>query len=795
MKMPKKLRDLGVKGIAEIIRYGTGVPSNVTEKPLGDVVDIGAGVLASARRMLNRELSDAEFELFISPHEKIASHLAEGIRKSAQRKPIVIFLDTYEIVDRADYWLREVIKDTRNNLIWIISGQQNLADSRRLGNEFFTGYRAQFPKGLHVVPLSEFSKADVSEYFRWQVPKRKLDELSAAAIHHATIGIPLAVRVAAAIWKEGKSLEEIVSGLPEQRTPSAIVNAMTERLLMHCMAESNQEMVYALALAYHRDADLLAHMLGTVNLERTLSDLERKYSFILVEDMKLHDSTSSFVNEYLQAPVRRPAVKTIHERAVSYYTNERVALEEKLPTFADRLNSQQWKTFYLGHLHHLLWLDESEAWQLLYEGLLPGLVYDTYFAYNLIAVIKNQELLVSDDMQDALRQIARAIENTSVFSTQYFSSEPEQLKYAETLVKELGEKVRLQKYEDEQKALQLYLEGTMAFWREEYELAFDTFNKAANLITPLPQQLSEKLGRAFADIGWKVGTDDKGQPSKSPLGIQAYETALEYKVDGIYAHNNLGALYHTTGQYSEAQNVLENALEIDPLNAHIHNNLGNLYFAMEDYLPAQRAYEKAIEIDPKLTLAHINLGVLHRTMGGYPAAQRAFEKALEIDPKHIIIYVNLGNLYISLEDYPQAESSYKKALEIDPKYAPAHANLGVLYRLQERLTDAKKQFLDAHKLDPQNIVVLLALGAIHRQLEQAELAKSYIHQARSLIPAPNHYNLACLESIAGNTEAALSHLEQVKGTGLLEWARQDPDLSFVRDDPRFRALVGFDSQQ
>jgi hypothetical protein len=49
-----------------------------------------------------------------------------------------------------------------------------------------------------------------------------------------------------------------------------------------------------------------------------------------------------------------------------------------------------------------------------------------------------------------------------------------------------------------------------------------------------------------------------------------------------------------------------------------------------------------------------------------------------------------------------------------------------------------------------------------------------------------------LESIAGNVEAALEHLEKALKTrpGLRAWARRDPDLAFIRDDPRFRVLVG-----
>ena len=54
-------------------------------------------------------------------------------------------------------------------------------------------------------------------------------------------------------------------------------------------------------------------------------------------------------------------------------------------------------------------------------------------------------------------------------------------------------------------------------------------------------------------------------------------------------------------------------------------------------------------------------------------------------------------------------------------------------------------------------------------------------------------NLSCAYSLIGEVEKALDFLELSIAGGrpvrMLEWARKDPDLAAVRDNPRFEALM------
>jgi hypothetical protein len=52
------------------------------------------------------------------------------------------------------------------------------------------------------------------------------------------------------------------------------------------------------------------------------------------------------------------------------------------------------------------------------------------------------------------------------------------------------------------------------------------------------------------------------------------------------------------------------------------------------------------------------------------------------------------------------------------------------------------------------------------------------------------YNLACMEALLGEKNAALDHLaEAVENPRFREFAATDRDLDSLRDDPRFRELV------
>jgi hypothetical protein len=83
-----------------------------------------------------------------------------------------------------------------------------------------------------------------------------------------------------------------------------------------------------------------------------------------------------------------------------------------------------------------------------------------------------------------------------------------------------------------------------------------------------------------------------------------------------------------------------------------------------------------------------------------------------------------------------------------------------------------------------------ALYAEGRYAEAAEVGRRLITERPD--QAFLHFNVACCESLAGQTEAALVHLRQAieRWNGFREMAAQDSDFDPIRDEPGFRQLVG-----
>lgn len=85
---------------------------------------------------------------------------------------------------------------------------------------------------------------------------------------------------------------------------------------------------------------------------------------------------------------------------------------------------------------------------------------------------------------------------------------------------------------------------------------------------------------------------------------------------------------------------------------------------------------------------------------------------------------------------------------------------------------------------------------LHHLYESGQYAEA-ADRGRELIEAhPEYagplYNLACCESLAGRPADALRHLEQAIALSdrSREYARGDSDFDAIRDEPRFRELVG-----
>jgi putative intracellular protease/amidase len=117
-----------------------------------------------------------------------------------------------------------------------------------------------------------------------------------------------------------------------------------------------------------------------------------------------------------------------------------------------------------------------------------------------------------------------------------------------------------------------------------------------------------------------------------------------------------------------------------------------------------------------------------------------------------------------------------------------------IYREQEAWSKAAGIYRRLVEQDPRDAASWYGLGlALHAQGRYAEAAPAHRRAAEGAWRAHHaYYNLACAYAMLGQRDQALDALDRAIAAGFAnrEWVGRDAQLDGVRDDPRFKALVG-----
>ncbi|HSG46050.1 MAG TPA: tetratricopeptide repeat protein [Anaerolineales bacterium] len=168
------------------------------------------------------------------------------------------------------------------------------------------------------------------------------------------------------------------------------------------------------------------------------------------------------------------------------------------------------------------------------------------------------------------------------------------------------------------------------------------------------------------------------------------------------------------------------------------------------------------------------------------------ERVLDVNPTNAFAWDTLGEHYKALGQYEKAIDAFHKSIGLDSSNAEYFYHLGLVYAVVDKHDEAINAFEQVIVIDSRHGLAHAILGGYYRKNGNEELAQEHIEVARELVTDnENEYNRACMESICGNADQSLELLELAlkNKNSYVNLARKDPDLDFIRSDPRFHALL------
>ena len=235
------------------------------------------------------------------------------------------------------------------------------------------------------------------------------------------------------------------------------------------------------------------------------------------------------------------------------------------------------------------------------------------------------------------------------------------------------------------------------------------------------------------------------------------------------------------------------ARRLDPLSG-----LALLYRAKAAYdrslQSSRRGISTAKQLNDTEALARFwgILGLTYLDLNQLNRAIRAYWKAIRYTPQDAGLWSGLGKAYLVKGRTKAARRVLEEAIKVNPQDASAWIDLGHCYRIEKRVSDAIITYQKAIQVAPRVPFAHLSLAACYRLLGKENIAEEQKNLAQPMIEKGTEFQRAVFESVCGNPGKAIDllaialEMNQVR----LNWLRCDPNLDFIRDDPRFERLYG-----
>ena len=308
----------------------------------------------------------------------------------------------------------------------------------------------------------------------------------------------------------------------------------------------------------------------------------------------------------------------------------------------------------------------------------------------------------------------------------------------------------------------------------------------------------KKYNEAIDDVISALGIDRdrKAFYELQELADSAFEqTVAKLKVQKIKEPNeqswdyDLGIVYERAAKYNKAIAYYKESLEKES-NIITASRISSCYDDLGDYDKALEYCNQAIALDSvKSNYLYEKANILDNA-GRTQEAIKTMSDYIANTPDVPAGYYQRGWFKDHSGDIEGALEDYTMAITLEPNEAYAYLNRGVLYRLKGENAKAESDFKQVVRLDSIPEDAECSFYA-YCYLGQKDKAIEVLNTALDKDKKGNCYDAACLYSVMGEKEKALSYLRQSLEDGYRRFAhiKRDRDLNNIRNTEEFKVLL------
>jgi TolB-like protein len=260
--------------------------------------------------------------------------------------------------------------------------------------------------------------------------------------------------------------------------------------------------------------------------------------------------------------------------------------------------------------------------------------------------------------------------------------------------------------------------------------------------------------------------------------------------------NQYANLDRRNGLYDAAIASAERAIGLAPDLADAHSTLGfTLFQGQLDAKAARAPFERSAATGSGEATVMARYAQYCARVGRDREATAAMQRAVLLDRLNPLIHRAAASVEYAASRYAESLPPLRQALAMNPKMSRSHASMGDALLMLGRLPEARTEYL----AEPAADFRLAGLAIVEHRLGKTTEARAALTKLLAERGDQALYQQGQVYAQLTEHDTAIERLEQarVAGDSGLIYARNDPFLDPLRDDPRFARIlqsIGFDSR-